>query len=68
MIQKALQYLVDLGVKNDPIVTVADKQYSAIPLHPVKEVSPDPLEFNFLDSLSQLRIDLHNHTHLSNDY
>jgi len=51
MIQKALQYLVDLGVKNDPIVTVADKQYSAIPLHPVKEVSPDPLEFNFLDSL-----------------
>lgn len=52
MINKdALEYLVNLGIEGNPLVEVDGKQYSVKQLHPVKEVSPDPLEFNFLDSL-----------------
>lgn len=49
--KEALEYLVNLGIEIDPLVEVDGKQYSVKQLHPIKEVSPDPLEFNFLDSL-----------------
>ncbi len=51
MIKEALQYLVGLGVDENPIVEVNEKSYSLKQLFPVKEVGPSPLEFNFLDSL-----------------
>jgi hypothetical protein len=49
--KEALEYLVNLGIEENPLVEVEGKPYSVKQLHPVKEVSPDPLEFNFLDSL-----------------
>jgi hypothetical protein len=52
MINKdALEYLVNLGTESNPIVEVEGKPYSVKQLYPVKEAYPDPLEFNFLDSL-----------------
>lgn len=51
MIQKALNYLIDLGKTANPIVEVDDKKYSTVNLQPVKEVGPAALDFNFLDSL-----------------
>jgi hypothetical protein len=52
MINKdALEYLVNLGIETDPIVIVDEKPYSLKQLHPVKEIGPAALEFNFLDSL-----------------
>lgn len=51
MIQKALEYLVGLGIDNNPLVNVGEKTYSVKQLIPVKEVGPAALEFNFLDSL-----------------
>ena len=52
MINKdALEYLVNLGVDDDPIVRVDDRPYSVKQLYPVKEIGPAPLELNFLDSL-----------------
>lgn len=47
----ALEYLVNLGIDADPMVTVDEKPYSVKQLHPVREVGPAALEFNFLDSL-----------------
>lgn len=49
--KEALEYLVNLGIEANPLVEVDGKQYSIKPLHPIKEVGPNPLEFNFLDSL-----------------
>jgi len=51
MIQKAIDYLIDLGRKNNPIVVVEGKNYSVENLTPVKEIGPAALGFNFLDSL-----------------
>ncbi len=52
MINKdALEYLVNLGVDDDPIVRVDDRPYSVKQLYPVKEIGPAPLELNFLDSM-----------------
>lgn len=51
MIREALEYLIDLGIDNNPIVKVDDKAYSVKQLHPVKEIGPAALELNFLDSL-----------------
>jgi len=52
MINKdALEYLVNLGIEIDPLVEVDGKPYSLKQLHPVKEIGPEPLRFNFLDSL-----------------
>lgn len=51
MLQKALDYLISLGIDNNPIHIVDKKPYSLKQLIPVKEISPDSLEFNFLDSL-----------------
>ena len=51
MIQKAIDYLVNLGIEKNPLVTVDEKTYSLKQLSAVKEIGPDPLEFNFLDSL-----------------
>jgi len=51
MIKEALEYLVDLGIENNPIVEVDEKSYSVKQLIPVKETFPAALEFNFLDSL-----------------
>ena len=51
MIQKAIDYLVNLGIEKNPLVTVDGKTYSLKTLSPVKEVGPDALGFNFLDSL-----------------
>jgi hypothetical protein len=47
----ALEYLVNLGIQTDPIVTVNSKPFSVQQLFPVKEVGPKPLELNFIDSL-----------------
>lgn len=47
----ALEYLVNLGIEENPLVEVDGKQYSVKQLHPVKDAYPDPLELNFLDSL-----------------
>ncbi|MFA7171562.1 MAG: hypothetical protein WC180_06235 [Candidatus Paceibacterota bacterium] len=51
MIQKAIDYLVNLGIEKNPLVTVDGKTYSLKQLSAVKEIGPDSLEFNFLDSL-----------------
>lgn len=51
MIREALEYLVNLGTDNNPVVKVDGKPYSVKQLHPIKEAYPDLLEFNFLDSL-----------------
>jgi len=51
MIQEALQYLIELGRKSDPVVVVNGKNYSVETLTPVKEVGPAAIGFNFLDSL-----------------
>lgn len=51
MIRAALEYLIKLGVDNNPLVNVGEKTYSVTQLHPIKEIGPDALEFNFLDSL-----------------
>lgn len=51
MIKEALEYLIKLGTDDDPLVLVDGKTYSKINLQPVKEVTPTPLELNFLDSL-----------------
>lgn len=51
MIQKAIDYLINLGVKSNPIVEVKGKSYSVETLYPVKESGPAALGFNFLDSL-----------------
>jgi len=51
MIQKAIDYLINLGVEKSPLVNVDGKTYSLKTLSPVKEVGPDALGFNFLDSL-----------------
>jgi len=51
MIREALEYLVNIGVKSDPVLRVDDKPYSIEKLYPVKEIGPAALEFNFLDSL-----------------
>ena len=51
MIQKAIDYLINLGVEKSPLVSVDGKTYSLKILSPVKEVGPDALGFNFLDSL-----------------
>ena len=47
----ALEYLVNLGITSDPIVKVDGKSYSTKQLSPIKEIGPDALELNFLDSL-----------------
>lgn len=49
--KEALEYLVKLGIEDYPLVDVDGKSYSKMALHPVKEISPVTLEFNFLDSL-----------------
>ena len=51
MIKEALQYLVNMGMEDNPLVDVGGKTYSKINLQPVKEVAPNALELNFLDSL-----------------
>lgn len=51
MIQKAIDYLINLGIKNNPIVVVDEKSYSTEKLFPIMETGPDALELNFLDSL-----------------
>lgn len=51
MIREALEYLIDLGISNNPIVNVDGKAFSVKQLHPVKEIGPTALEFNFLDSM-----------------
>jgi len=57
MIREALQYMVDLGINKDPLVKVGDKTYSMMGLQPVKLSGPEPLEFNFLDSLVTYLLD-----------
>jgi hypothetical protein len=47
----ALEYLVNLGTDNNPVVNVSGLPFSVKPLYPVKKVGPEPLELNFLDSL-----------------
>ena len=49
--KEALEYLVNLGIMENPIVEVDRKSYSVKQLIPVKEIGPDALDFNFLDSL-----------------
>jgi hypothetical protein len=49
--KEALEYLVNLGINENPIVQVEGKPYSVKQLVPVKEIGPAALEFNFLDSL-----------------
>lgn len=49
--KEALEYLVNLGVKADPLVDVDERPYSVQELYPIKDIGPKPLEFNFLDSL-----------------
>jgi hypothetical protein len=51
MIREALEYLVNMGVKSDPIVRVDEKPYSVEQLYPVKEIGPVALKVDFLDSL-----------------
>lgn len=51
MIQAALNYLIDLGAEDNPLVDVGGRTYSRISLQPVKFTGPEPLELNFLDSL-----------------
>ena len=52
MIEKdALEYLVNLGINENPIVDVNGEKFSVKQLYPVKEIEPKPLELNFLDSL-----------------
>lgn len=51
MIREALEYLIGLGKVSNPLVDVNGKTYSIEQLHPIKEIGPDPLELNFLDSL-----------------
>lgn len=59
MIREALEYLIDLGISNNPIVNVEGKAFSTKQLHPVKEIGPTALEFNFLDSMvTYLKSDL----------
>ncbi len=49
--KEALEYLVNLGIDGKPVVQVDGKPYSLKQLRPVEENEPEPLEFNFLDSL-----------------
>ena len=49
--KEALEYLVNLGINENPIVQAEGKPYSVKQLVPVKEIGPAALEFNFLDSL-----------------
>lgn len=51
MIKEAIDYLINLGIKSNPIVDVNGKNYSVENLYPVKEIGPATLGFNFLDSL-----------------
>jgi hypothetical protein len=51
MIQKAIDYLVNLGVEKNPVVQVDGRPYSVKQLNPIQEFGPDALNFNFLDSL-----------------
>jgi hypothetical protein len=51
MIREALEYLIDLGETNDPIVRVDEKSYSTKQLIPIKETFPAAMELNFLDSM-----------------
>ena len=52
MINKdALEYLVNLGLEGSSVHVVDGKPYSIKQLHPIKEIGPVALEFNFLDSL-----------------
>ena len=48
--KEALEYLVNLGMEADPLVEADNRLYSTKQLHPVKEIGPDFLEINFLDS------------------
>lgn len=52
MIEKdALEYLVDLGLQDEPVHTIDGKPYSVKQLYPIKEIGPTALEISFLDSL-----------------
>ncbi len=51
MIKEAIELLIGIGTKANPIVEVAGKAFSVEQLIPVKETSPAALEINFLDSL-----------------
>lgn len=47
----ALEYLVNLGEENQPIVEIDGRPYSTKKLFPIEEEGPATLKFNFLDSL-----------------
>ena len=49
--KEALEYLVNLGIMENPITEVEGKPYSVKQLIPVREIGPAALELNFLDSL-----------------
>lgn len=51
MIKEALEYLINMGLETNPLVDIGGKTYSKINLQPVKEIGPNALELNFLDSL-----------------
>jgi len=51
MIKEALEYLIELGISHNPLVSVDGKSYSVKELKPIKETFPAAMEFNFLDSL-----------------
>lgn len=51
MIKEALEYLINMGETNKPVIEVEGKFYSTKQLIPVKEVVPAAMELNFLGSL-----------------
>ena len=51
MIKEALEFLIKLGVNNNPLVLVDGKTYSLETLYPVREIGPVALSINLLDSL-----------------
>lgn len=51
MIKEALEYLVNIGIEDNPLVVIDGRTYSKMNLQPVKETGPAALGFNFLGSL-----------------
>ena len=49
--KEALEYLVELGRDEEPLVKIGGKTYSRTGLSPVMENMPSPLETSFLDSI-----------------
>lgn len=49
--KEALEYLVDLGRDEKPLLDVCDRKYSTVKLNPILEPVPASLQSSFLDSL-----------------